>query len=68
MTDDTDTDSETDVDAETYDPTDPKPPARAPPRRRTAPQSEFTLRQVGIGFLVLFVVLGIIVGFGFALA
>ncbi len=38
-----------------YDPGRPAPPAREPPRRRTAPQTEFTMSQVGFGLLVLLV-------------
>ena len=48
-----------------YDPERPVPPAREPPRRRTAPQSEFTMGQVGVGFVVL--VVGAIVTFGLPL-
>lgn len=68
MTDDTETGTEPDSDSEAYDPMDPTPPVRAPPHRRTAPQSDFTIRQVGIGILVLFLVLGTIVGLGIGLA
>ena len=48
--------------SEYYDPTSPTPPARVPPRRSTAPQSEFTSGQVGFGFLILAV--GLVVTFG----
>ena len=51
-----------------YDPESPAPPAREPPHRSTAPQSEFTHRQVGIGLLVLFVGLSVLVGLTLALA
>jgi hypothetical protein len=51
-----------------YDPTDPEPPAHEPPRRNTAPQSEYTARQVGLGFLVLAVGLAVIVGLALGLA
>jgi hypothetical protein len=42
-----------------YDPESPAAPERGPPLRQTAPQSEFTTRQVGIGFAVLFVGLAV---------
>lgn len=42
-----------DEEAVTYDPQRPAPPAREPPRRSTAPQSEYTMGQVGFGLLVL---------------
>ena len=45
-----------------YDPTEPTPPAREPPYRRTAPQGEFTRNQVLLGFVVL--LLGLFVTFG----
>jgi hypothetical protein len=32
-----------------YDPTEPDPPAREPPRRSTAPQSSYESRQVLLG-------------------
>jgi hypothetical protein len=48
-----------------YDPERVAPPAREPPHRRTAPQSEFTMGQVGFGILVLLV--GAIVTFGLPL-
>jgi hypothetical protein len=48
--------------AEGYDPSSPTPPARAPPHRSTAPQSEFTAGQVGFGFIVL--AIGLAVTFG----
>jgi hypothetical protein len=51
-----------------YDPESPEPPARDPPLRDTAPQSEFTPRQVALGVLVLFVGLSVIVGLTLALA
>lgn len=56
------------TDAVEYDPADPGPPAREPPHRNTAPQSEYTPRQVGVGFLVLVVSLVVIVGLALALA
>lgn len=49
-------------------PEHPAPPAREPPHRTTAPQSEFTHRQVGIGLLVLFVGVAVIVGLTLALS
>jgi hypothetical protein len=45
-----------------YDPERTAPPAREPPHRSTAPQSEFTMGQVGFGLLVLLI--GAIVTFG----
>lgn len=45
-----------------YDPTEPTPPAREPPLRSTAPQSAYTVSQVGIGLFVFFVGLLVIVG------
>lgn len=42
-------------DRPSYDPSQPTPPEREPPFRRTAPQSEFTQKQVAIGFIVLLV-------------
>ncbi|MFB6312189.1 MAG: hypothetical protein ABEH64_13530 [Salinirussus sp.] len=57
--------TEEDDETATYDPASPTPPLRAPPLRSTAPQSPFTSRQVGIGFVVL--VIGIILTFGLPL-
>ena len=51
-----------------YNPESPAPPAQEPPHRSTAPQSEFTPRQVGIGVLVLFVGVAVVVGLTLALA
>ncbi len=51
-----------------YDPESPTPPADEPPHRSTAPQSVFTSRQVGIGFLVLFVGVAVVVGLTLSLA
>ena len=51
-----------------YDPTEPAPPARRPPHRQTAPQSEFTRTQVVIGFVILLVGLLLTFGLSFALA
>jgi uncharacterized protein HemX len=51
-----------------HDPERPAPPAREPPHRTTAPQSEFTPRQAGIGFLVLFVGVALIVGLALGLS
>jgi hypothetical protein len=66
----TDNPHEGDADDEVvdYDPATPAPPAREPPRRSTAPQSDFTTGQVGLGFLVLVVGLAITVGLPIALA
>ena len=49
-----------------YDPQSPTPPEREPPLRSTAPQSAFTMGQVGFGFLVL--AAGLAVTFGLAIA
>lgn len=64
MTEDHDDGEET----EHYDPVSPTPPLRAPPRRSTAPQSEFTTGQVGFGFLVLAIGLGVTFGLPLLLA
>lgn len=48
-----------------YNPEYPTPPARAPPLRSTAPQSDYRMGQVGFGFLVL--IIGLIVTFGLPL-
>jgi len=53
---------------EAYDPSSPTPPARTPPLRSTAPQSEFTTGQVAKGFVVLLVGLAIVFGLPLALA
>jgi hypothetical protein len=45
-----------------YNPSNPTPPAETPPLRSTAPQSEYTMTQVAIGFLIL--LLGVAVTFG----
>ena len=57
---------DSDADSSEYDPEEPTPPAREPPLRSTAPQGEFTGKQVALGFLVL--VLGLAVTFGLGLA
>ncbi|MFB6189852.1 MAG: hypothetical protein ABEI57_08200 [Halapricum sp.] len=49
-----------------YDPANVELPSREPPLRSTAPQSDFTMRQVAIGFVVL--VVGLVVTFGLPLA
>jgi hypothetical protein len=49
-----------------YDPTDKELPERAPPLRTTAPQSDYTMRDVGVGVGVLAV--GLVLTFGLALA
>jgi hypothetical protein len=51
-----------------YDPTSPAPPDREPPLRSTAPQSEYTMGQVGFGFVILLVGLVIVFGLPLALA
>ena len=48
-----------------YDPSAPTPPAEDPPLRSTAPQSEYTMGQVGFGVLVLLV--GVALTFGLPL-
>lgn len=48
-----------------YDPENVELPEREPPLRSTAPQSEFTMGQVGQGFAVLLV--GLAVTFGLTL-
>jgi hypothetical protein len=35
-----------------YDPTEPTPPSREPPRRSTAPQSAYTTSQVAMGWAI----------------
>lgn len=42
-----------------YDPSNKALPAREPPLRETAPQSEYTGRDVGVGFAVLLVGLAV---------
>lgn len=54
-----------DEDRPEYDPTNPSLPERAPPLRSTAPQSGFTMGQVGVGFVVL--VVGLALTFGLPL-
>jgi len=49
-----------------YDPGHKDLPERAPPLRSTAPQSDYTVRDVGVGVLVLFI--GVALTFGLALA
>lgn len=65
MADDHDEESEA---VDSYDPTAPTPPARRPPVRSTAPQSEFTMGQVGFGFVVLLIGLAITFGLPLVLA
>jgi hypothetical protein len=48
-----------------YEPDAPTPPEREPPLRSTAPQSDYTTGQVGVGFAVLFA--GFVLTFGLAL-
>ncbi|MEF8852130.1 MAG: hypothetical protein V5A44_13450 [Haloarculaceae archaeon] len=48
-----------------YDPTDRDLPEREPPLRSTAPQSDYTMRDVGVGFAVFAV--GLVLTFGLAL-
>jgi hypothetical protein len=54
-----------DADRPAYDPGVPTPPEREPPLRSTAPQTGFTMRQVGFGALVTLV--GLVVIFGLPL-
>jgi len=49
-----------------YDPANKDLPEGAPPLRSTAPQSEYTVRDVGLGFAVLGI--GLVVTFGLAVA
>jgi hypothetical protein len=51
-----------------YEPTSPTPPEREPPLRSTAPQSEFTAGQVGVGAVVALVGLAVVFGLPFVLA
>ena len=51
-----------------YDPTAPTPPEREPPLRSTAPQSEFTTGQVGVGVAIALVGLAVTFGLPFVLA
>jgi len=51
-----------DEDRPEYDPTNPTAPEREPPLRSTAPQSDYTMGQVGFGIVVLLV--GLLVTFG----
>ncbi|PSQ09764.1 hypothetical protein BRC95_00265 [Halobacteriales archaeon QS_5_68_33] len=49
-----------------YDPSSKDLPERAPPLRSTAPQSDYAMRDVGVGCVVLAV--GLALTFGLALA
>lgn len=49
-----------------YDPENVSLPERAPPLRSTAPQSDFTIGQVAVGFAVL--LFGLVLLFGVPLA
>ncbi|WP_424019498.1 DUF7550 family protein [Halorientalis pallida] len=51
-----------DEDRPEYDPESPEIPDGEPPLRSTAPQSDYTMSQVGFGFVVL--VIGLAVTFG----
>lgn len=57
---------EGEAEPEVWDPTSPTPPSRQPPLRSTAPQSEYTTSQVGVGFLVLLI--GLAIAFALPLA
>jgi hypothetical protein len=50
-----------------YDPRNKDLPSGEPPLRSTAPQSDYTVRDVGIGFLVMLVGVAITFGLPFAL-
>jgi hypothetical protein len=54
-----------DEDRPAYDPANPTPPEREPPLRSTAPQSDYTLSQVGFGIVVFLV--GVAITFGLPL-
>lgn len=58
---------EGEAEPEVWSPTSPTPPSRQPPLRSTAPQSEYTTSQVGVGFLVLLIGVAIAVGLPLAL-
>ncbi|WP_123533495.1 DUF7550 family protein [Halosimplex salinum] len=49
-----------------YDPTRKELPSGEPPLRSTAPQSEYTTRDVGVGFAVMLV--GVAIAFALPLA
>ncbi len=51
-----------------YDPESPSPPDTEPPLRSTAPQSDYTMGQVGIGFVIMLVGLAVVFGLPLALA
>lgn len=51
-----------------WDPASPTPPSRQPPLRSTAPQSEYTTGQVGVGLLVLLIGVALAVGLPLVLA
>lgn len=57
-----------DEERQDYDPESPSPPDREPPRRSTAPQSDYTIGQVIFGFAVLLVGLVLTFGLAFGLA
>jgi len=48
-----------------YDPTSPELPEKEPPLRSTAPQSDYTMGQVGFGIVVFLV--GVAITFGLPL-
>jgi len=56
------TDDDHDDERPAYDPHSPTPPERDPPLRSTAPQSAYTMGQVGFGAAVLLVGLAVTVG------
>jgi len=57
-----------DEDRPEYDPEAPAVPTDAPPLRSTAPQSDYTTGQIGLGFVVLLVGLVVTFGLPFVLA
>ncbi len=65
MTDDHDHEDE---DRPDYDPKEPEAPEFQPPLRSTAPQSTYTMGQVGVGLVVLLIGLAITFGLAFAMA
>jgi len=54
-----------DDDRPAYDPTSPNLPGGEPPLRSTAPQSEYTMSQVGFGIVVFLI--GVALTFGLPL-
>jgi hypothetical protein len=67
MADDHDDHGHGDEDRPEYDPSNTDLPSRAPPLRSTAPQSEYTMRDVGVGLLATLVGVAVTVGLPLAL-